>query len=340
MARTALGVKRTILAASAALAAAAAIPIELPSCAGPIATRPVWRDVQVEHLVAVWIWAYSEGVSSAREIQRQADYPPELQWLCGMEAVNHHTLSDFRVAHGAALEQIFSAVLAVLSNAELIDLEQLAVDGTRVRSQGATSAERSRNILNKRARWSRNWPRRPTTKRPTNDAQRRAAREKLERMTQALEQISQVGAGKQDKKQVAEARGSETEPEARRQHESNGGWASGYNAQFATDAKAKIVVGVELTNNASDAQQLVPTLADVEQRMEQKPRQVLADSGSNSRANIAAMQEAEMEYATPVPRADKRSTGAARVAGIQAGFQEARADIPAIPGTKCGLQSV
>ena len=124
MARTALGVKRTILAASAALAAAAAIPIELPSCAGPIATRPVWRDVQVEHLVAVWIWAYSEGVSSAREIQRQADYPPELQWLCGMEAVNHHTLSDFRVAHGAALEQIFSAVLAVLSNAELIDLEQ------------------------------------------------------------------------------------------------------------------------------------------------------------------------------------------------------------------------
>ena len=99
-------------------------------------------------------------------------------------------------------------------------------------------------------------------------------------------------------------------------------------------------VGVELTNNASDAQQLVPTLADVEQRMEQKPRQVLADSGSNSRANIAAMQEAEMEYATPVPRADKRSTGAARAAGIQAEFQEARADIPAIPGTKCGLQSV
>ena len=41
-----------------------------------------------------------------------------------MEVVNHHTLSDFRVAQ--ALEQILSEVLALLSKAELIDLEQVA----------------------------------------------------------------------------------------------------------------------------------------------------------------------------------------------------------------------
>ena len=195
-------------------------------------------------LVAVWIWAYSEGISSAREIERQMDYRPELEWLCGMEVVNHHTLSDFRVGHAEALEQIFTQVLAVLSQAGLIDLQQ-----------------------------------------------------------------------------VAAARVSENEPEARRQHESNGGWASGYNAQLATDAKEKIVVGVELTNNASDAQQLEPTLADMERRLGQKPRQVLADAGYNSRANLTAMEKALIEYATPARSPLQGSTAAARAAGIGAGFE-------------------
>ena len=100
-------------------------------------------------LVAVWSWAYSEGISSAREIERQMDYRPELEWLCGMEVVNHHTLSDFRVGHAEALEQIFTQVLAVLSQAGLIDLQQMAADGTRLRSQGATSSERRRGTIEK-----------------------------------------------------------------------------------------------------------------------------------------------------------------------------------------------
>ena len=100
-------------------------------------------------LAAIWIWAYSEGISSAREIERQMDYRPELEWLCGMEVVNHHTLSDFRVCHAEALEQIFTQVLAVLSQAGLIDLQQVAVDGTRLRSQAATSSERRRGTIEK-----------------------------------------------------------------------------------------------------------------------------------------------------------------------------------------------
>ena len=136
-------------------------------------------------LVAVWIWAYSEGISSAREIERQMDYRPELEWLCGMEVVNHHTLSDFRVGHAEALEQIFTQVLAVLSQAGLIDLRQVAVEARgcahrprRVRRGGA---ERSRNTSSKRARWSANWRRKPATKRATNGGKRRGGGRRAKR---------------------------------------------------------------------------------------------------------------------------------------------------------------
>src|SRR5438093_4117308 len=50
-------------------------------------------------LVSLWLFAYSEGISSAREIERLCGYHPAYQWLTGLEGINHHTLSDFRSQH-------------------------------------------------------------------------------------------------------------------------------------------------------------------------------------------------------------------------------------------------
>src|SRR6185295_20105518 len=56
-------------------------------------------------LMALWIYSYSEGVSSARELSRMCGYEPGCQWLTGLQAVNHHTLSDFRVEHKRELDE-------------------------------------------------------------------------------------------------------------------------------------------------------------------------------------------------------------------------------------------
>src|SRR5204863_6835243 len=79
-------------------------------------------------------YAYSGGVSSAREIERRCEYHPAYQWLTGLEAVNHHTLSDFRVQHQAALDELFAQVLGVLSSDGLIRLERVMHDGTKVKA--------------------------------------------------------------------------------------------------------------------------------------------------------------------------------------------------------------
>ena len=47
-------------------------------------------------LLSVWLYAISERVTSAREIERLMEYEPGLMWLAGLGEVNHHTLSDFR----------------------------------------------------------------------------------------------------------------------------------------------------------------------------------------------------------------------------------------------------
>jgi transposase len=42
------------------------------------AGRPAW-DPQL--LISVWVYAYSKGLSSAREIEQRCSYDPAFQWL-------------------------------------------------------------------------------------------------------------------------------------------------------------------------------------------------------------------------------------------------------------------
>src|SRR5947208_8521249 len=85
-------------------------------------------------LLSIWIYSYTRGVSSARQISREMEHEPGLQWLAGMQVVNHHILS-FRVAHGSALKNLVEQVLGVLFAEGLVGLERVTQDGTKIRAQ-------------------------------------------------------------------------------------------------------------------------------------------------------------------------------------------------------------
>jgi transposase len=66
------------------------------------AGRPGW-DPRL--LISLWVYAYGEGVGSARAIEELCEWEPAYQWLTGAVVVNAHTLSDFRVKHEPALQE-------------------------------------------------------------------------------------------------------------------------------------------------------------------------------------------------------------------------------------------
>src|SRR5205807_2738724 len=45
-------------------------------------------------LLSIWIYSYTRGVSSARQISREMEHEPGLQWLAGMQVVNHSLRKD------------------------------------------------------------------------------------------------------------------------------------------------------------------------------------------------------------------------------------------------------
>ena len=65
-------------------------------------------------LLSLWLYATIKGIGSARELNRQCQLHLAFQWICGDVPMNSHTLSDFRVDHGAVLDRLLTEQVAEL----------------------------------------------------------------------------------------------------------------------------------------------------------------------------------------------------------------------------------
>jgi len=93
------------------------------------------------------LYATLEGVGSARLLERLCERDLAYRWICGGVGVNHHSLSDFRVAAGPMLDDILTRSMASLVAAKVVGLDCLAVDGVRVRASAGASSFRSAERL-------------------------------------------------------------------------------------------------------------------------------------------------------------------------------------------------
>jgi hypothetical protein len=80
-------------------------------------------------------------------VARRCEYEPAFQWLCGLEPINYHTLSDFRSDQKAALDDLFVQVLGMLSAEGLITLERVTLDGTKIKASAGGNTFRRKEKL-------------------------------------------------------------------------------------------------------------------------------------------------------------------------------------------------
>src|ERR1017187_8376347 len=98
-------------------------------------------------LVALWLYACTCGIGSARELARCCEDSAAFRWLCGGVTVNHRLLSDFRTDHGAAPDALFTQVIASLVDKDVVRVSRVSQDGVRVRvGAGAGSFRREERL--------------------------------------------------------------------------------------------------------------------------------------------------------------------------------------------------
>lgn len=268
-------------------------------------------------LAALWIYAYSEGVNSARELSRLCTYEPGCQWLAGMEEVNHHTLADFRMKDKEAIDGVFVQVLGLLSMEGLTDLKRVMQDGTKIKAQASGNSFRREETLREHLKLAQEQveamgsPDSEQLSQRVIKARQRAAREKKQRLEQAVEEIKKF---EQSRKESQKApRVSQSDPQARVMKQSDGGFAPSYNVQLCTEASNKIIVAVEATQAGTDYDQLAKGIDAVQSNTEQTPEQMVVDGGYIKNANIEHAAEQGVDLIGPVgeshPEASLKTRG-------------------------------
>ena len=106
-------------------------------------------------MVALLLYAYSQGVYSSRRIARGCEERLDFAAVTALQRPDFRTISDFRKRHGAALQGLFVQVLRLCGEAGLVKLGHVALDGTKIKANASKHKAMSYGRMVGR---SRNWP--------------------------------------------------------------------------------------------------------------------------------------------------------------------------------------
>jgi len=264
-------------------------------------------------LVCLWLYATSEGVSSARHLDELCRRHAAYKWICGGVTVNHNLLAEFRVGHEAALDELLSEVLGKLMAAGLVTLHRVAHDGMRVRAAAGAASFRRKPRLQDFVKQARKHVEalkaelpEPGERDRREAARVRAAEERQRRVQAALAKVPEAEATKrrqsERKERDKEPRVSTTDPEARVMKMADGGFRPAYNLQISTDVDSRLIVGVGVSTAGSDARLGPLALDDIERRTGDLPTELLLDGGFNALAAIDAMEQRGVTVYAPVAK--------------------------------------
>jgi len=269
-------------------------------------------------LLALWLYATLEGVGSARQLDRLCGQDIAYRWLCGGVPMNYHGLSDFRCDHAAVLDRLLTESLTALLAEGIVRLEEIAIDGTKVRaSAGKGSFRRAGKLAElEELAWQRvarlkaetqSDPTASETRRQA--AQRRGAEDIARRAAQARRTLDKLRAEKVERAKTPKteeagkgaARVSLTDPEARMMRFSDGAVRAGYNVQLAVAPDCGIILAAETTDRRNDAGLAGAMLDQVKQRLGGQPQRLLVDTHYATRKDVVDFAAHNITVYAPVP---------------------------------------
>lgn len=246
-------------------------------------------------LLRLYLYGYLHRVRSSRQLERECHRNLELIWLLRKQAPDFKTIADFRRDHRASFKAVHRQFHLLCHQLQLFGGELIALDGTKL----AAVNSRDRNYNEKKlqeliaradarlAEYTAALDAGDASQSPapklTRDALEEkiaALREKKDWQEELLDQLQD-----NDEKQI-----STTDEEARKMHASQG-TVIGYNCQSAVDAKHKLIVAEDVTNEGTDLQQLSGMALEAQKTLAVEKLEAVADTGYCNNADVSLCVE-------------------------------------------------
>jgi transposase len=288
-------------------------------------------------MVALLVYAYCLGVRSSRDIERACRLQVGFRVVCANLIPDHSTISRFRQRHQEALKTVFTASLQLSHRAGIAKVGLVALDGTKMSSpasprkslsQAAIAAQVEQMLKEAEAVDAEEDERLGEARGdelPPELRQREGRRERLAALKAEIEAEEQAQQAAYEKRLAERAererrsgrkltgkkpkppqehqdyrppRRNLTDPESRMMATQSGP-CQGYNLQAIVD-EAQIILAVEVSNEATDARRLGPTLDALNASLRQaeiaeRPHRLLADAGYATEANLVRLEKESLD---------------------------------------------
>jgi len=285
---------------------------------GAVAGRPA-TDPRV--VLAVWLYATLEGIGAARAIDRLCQQHAAYRWLCGGAPINHDLLAEFRRENAALLDRLLTQSVTGLIAEKLVTLEELAIDGTKVRAhagQGSMSKSKRLESIEKAvaervAELKSELDTDPAE--PERRCKRRAlqaAEERARRVKQAQQKLAELVQEKAERAKThpteeakkGEPKVSVSDPEVRLMRLPDGAAAPAWNVQVAT--ANGFIVEIDPTDRRQDSGTAPGLVEKVAERCGRAPQRLLADTTAMTQDDIVKLAEQHPDLTVYSPPPSER----------------------------------
>lgn len=250
--------------------------------AQPAATgRPPYDPAD---LLRLYLYGYLNQVRSSRRLERECARNVEVMWLLNRLVPDHKTISDFRRVNATAFKAVCRSFVRFCAEAQLIGGQWVAIDGSKFRAVASKRAvitaaklEEQLKALDRQVQgYLESLDAADEAEGQGGEADKHAIREALARLKERRSDVATTKAVLAELGQTQHVVG---EPEAKLMKTGEGPSAVAYNVQTAVDAKNKLVVHHELTNEATDKRSLLPMARAVKEALGSERLNVVADTG-------------------------------------------------------------
>jgi len=236
-------------------------------------------------LLKLYVYGYLNRTRSSRKLEEEAKRNVEVTWLLGKLAPDFKTIADFRRDNGEPIRAVYREFTLLCRSLGLYGGELVAIDGSKFKAVNCRERNFTKGKLKALRRQAEAKIERYLQELDENDAEetdsRKLTREELQEKIEWLKKHK--GTYDELERQMEEGGESQislTDPDARSMTlGSNRGTDVGYNVQISVDAKHKLIVDHEVTNECNDMNQLNSMAVRAKAVLDVDSLEVVADAG-------------------------------------------------------------
>ncbi len=265
------------------------------------------------------LYGLTHGIRSSRRLEWACGHAVDFMWLVEGRAIDHSTFCDFRTRFKRELKDLFRQIGRIAMHMGLIRLNQVALDGTRVRANSSPHATASGKTLEQRLKALDEQIEKMLAEACAADQQDKDLfgdsvsastlptelsdlNKRQERLRKAFAAAQKADA-KRAKRKGGPTRSAKipvADPDSAIMPNKEGGYAPNFNPVAAVDSECGMIVDADVLNEMKEGETVIPTVERIESSFGRQPEQFLADSTFATGSNLSGLADRGIEAVMPV----------------------------------------